>query len=129
MRFAFAATTAIFLSIALGGQALAATVNTTSGQVLLNHGEGYKLVAGSAQGDVGDTVVANPGGSAQIVYPDGCVVEVVPGAVTTIAAQSPCTSAGGMGPSVTTFAIGAVIVGGGVGAALLLQNKDKSASP
>ncbi len=128
MRFAFASS-AIFLSIALSVQALAATVNTTSGQVLLNRGEGYKLVTGSAQADVGDTVVANPGGSAQIVYPDGCAVDVVPGAVTTIAAQSPCTTAGGTGPSATTFAIGAVVVGGGVGAALLLQNKDKSASP
>ena len=127
MRVAFGAA-AIFLSIALGSQALAATVNTMSGQVLINRGEGYRLVAGSAQGDVGDTVVANPGGSAQIVYPDGCVVEVLPGAVTTIAAQSPCTASGGTGANATTYAIGAVVVGGGVAAAIFLQ-KDKSASP
>src|SRR6476646_2216804 len=105
MRVAFGAT-AIFLSIAPGSQALAATVNSMSGQVLLNRGDGYKVVAGSAQGAAGDTVVANPGGSAQIVYPDGCVVEVLPGAVTAIAAQSPCTTAGGMGANATTYAIG-----------------------
>ena len=52
MRVAFGAT-AIFLSITLGSQALAATVNSMSGQVLLNRGDGYRIVAGSAQGDAG----------------------------------------------------------------------------
>ena len=129
MRFAFIA---IMVFLASSGQALAATVNATSGQVLINRGEGYMMVAGSTQGNPGDTIVANPGGSAQIVYPDGCAVDVSPGSVATIAAQSPCgsssTSSSGLGTNATMFVIGAAAVGGGVAAALLLQ-KDKSASP
>jgi len=107
----------------------AATVNSVGGQVLINKGGGYQQVAGSTQANPGDSILVNPGGSAQIVYPDGCVVEVLPGAVATVAAQSPCAT-GGFSPGATTFVIGAVVVGGGIGAAVLLsQQSDKSASP
>ena len=150
---AVAASTAAILAICFAGQAFAATVRATGGQVLINRGEGYKMVAGTIQGGPGDTIVANPGGSAQIVYPDGCVVEVLPGSVAVINAQSPCSASnttvttgsvtpssttaeplstdgggGGSGISGTALALGAVAVGGGVGAAMLL-GKDKSSSP
>lgn len=155
MRVA-AATTAVLLAISFAGQALAATVRATGGQVLINRGEGYKMVAGTIQGGPGDTIVANPGGSAQIVYPDGCVVDVLPGSVAVINAQSPCSAANttvatasttasttpsstsndspstsggsGSGISGTALALGAVAVGGGAAAALFL-GKDKSSSP
>ena len=139
MRVAFASTAAL-LVISMASQALAATVNATSGQVLINRGEGYMMVAGSTQANAGDTIVVNPGGSAQIVYPDGCVVDVSPGSVAAVSAQSPCGGGGGSTSSTETaatnsgsnngtlFAIGALAVGGGVAAALLLQ-KDKSSSP
>lgn len=152
MRVA-AALTAVILGISFAGQAFAATVRATGGQVLINRGEGYKMVAGTVQGGPGDTIVANPGGSAQIVYPDGCVIDVLPGSVAVINAQSPCSSAnttvttgsttttaatepgspsdgggGGTGISGTALALGAVAVGGGVGAAMFL-GKDKSSSP
>ena len=90
---AVAASTAIVLAISFAGQAFAAQVRATGGQVLINRGEGYKMVAGTVQGGPGDTIVANPGGSAQIVYPDGCVVDVLPGSVAVINAQSPCSAA------------------------------------
>ena len=150
---AVAASTAIVLAVSFAGQAFAAQVRATGGQVLINRGEGYKMVAGTVQGGPGDTIVANPGGSAQIVYPDGCVVDVLPGSVAVINAQSPCSAAnttvttgstttssttsdtptdggsgGSSGISGTALALGAVAVGGGVGAALLL-GKDKSSSP
>jgi hypothetical protein len=123
----------------MASQALAATVNATSGQVLINRGEGYTMVAGSTQANAADTIVVNPGGSAQIVYPDGCVIDVSPGSVAAIAVRSPCGGGGGSNSSTETaatngvsngtmFAIGALAVGGGVAAALFLQ-KDKSASP
>jgi hypothetical protein len=96
------------------------------------------MVAGSTQANAGDAIVVNPGGSAQIVYPDGCVVDVSPGSVATISAQSPCgggsssstetASTNSGSNNATLFAIGALAVGGGVAAALFLQ-KDKSASP
>lgn len=154
MRVA-AASTAVILAISFAGQAFAAQVRATGGQVLINRGEGYRLVAGTVQGGPGDTIVANPGGSAQIVYPDGCVIDVSPGSVAVINAQSPCSvsttttvttgsattssttadtpsdsgaSGGGSGISGTALALGAVAVGGGVGAAMLL-GKDKSSSP
>jgi hypothetical protein len=108
-------------------------VNATQGQVLVNQGSGYQQVAGSVDVGSGSTVVVNPGGSAQIVYPDGCSVAVQPGSVYTIAPQSPCLAQGGgetsSGLNGTTLAIGAVVVGGGVAALLLLSNGDKSASP
>lgn len=110
--------------------ALAATVHVTGGQVFLSHGEGYRRLAGSAQARPGDRVVANPGGSGQIVYPDGCKVEVLPGTVAIITKQSPCGGGAtvGVGGDASTYAIGAVIVGGGVGAAALF-GKDGPSSP
>jgi hypothetical protein len=150
---AVAASTAAMLAICSAGQAFAATVRATGGQVLINRGEGYKMVAGTIQGGPGDSIVANPGGSAQIDYPDGCVVDVLPGSVVVINAQSPCSASnttvtsgsattssttpeplssdgggGGSGISGTALALGAVAVGGGVGAAMFL-GKDKSSSP
>ena len=110
-------------------------VNATQGQVLVNQGSGYQQVAGSVDVGPGSTVVVNPGGSAQIVYPDGCSVAVQPGSVYTIAPQSPCLAAGGgeatTGLSGSTLAIGAVVIGGGIAAILLLNNggSDKAASP
>jgi hypothetical protein len=127
---------AAFVSVSLAlfsTSAFAATVSATQGQVLVNQGSGYQQVAGSLDVGPGATVVVNPGGSGQIVYPDGCAVLIEPGSIYTISPQSPCLAQDGgqatSGPSGTTLAIGAVVVGGGVAALLLLNNKDKSASP
>ena len=76
--------------ILCGLPALATTVFATQGQVLINRGQGYQQVAGSSQANPGDTVVANPGGSGQIVYADGCTVQVRPGSIVSVAPQSPC---------------------------------------
>jgi hypothetical protein len=127
----------------------AATVKSISGRVLLNRGDGYKLVAGEALAEAGTTVMASPGARGQIIYPNGCVIYVNPPYVVTVEARSPCTAvaigqAGSLpGPTGTkatpgtasapgidagTFALGAAVVGGGVGAAILLSQKDRSAS-
>jgi hypothetical protein len=125
--FAFVAAIMLVFTVEL---ALAATVHVTGGQVFLSHGEGYRRLSGSAQARPGDRVVVNPGGSGQIVYSDGCKVEVKPGSVAIITNQSPCgggTSVGTGGDS-SMYAIGAVVVGGAVGAAALL-GKDGPSSP
>ena len=99
---------------------------------MVNQGSGYLQVVGATDAGPGATVVVNPGGSAQIVYPDGCSVAVQPGSVYTISPQSPCLAQGDQttsGVNGTTLALGAVVVGGGVAALLLLNSKDKSASP
>jgi hypothetical protein len=123
---------AFVFAVVFSAPSFAAMVNATQGQVLVNQGSGYQQVAGSVDVTPGGTIVVNPGGSAQIVYPDGCSVSVQPGSVYTIAPQSPCLAQGGSQATSaingTTLAIGAVVVGGGA-AALLLLNKDKSASP
>jgi hypothetical protein len=106
-------------------------VKAISGQVLLNRGDGYKLVAGQADAGVGATVVSNPGATAQIIYPDGCVVDVKPITVATISPQSPCnsgSSSAGLSSGTSPLVLGAAAVGVGVGAALLIGQKDSSAS-
>ena len=119
--------------VGLAAPCVAATVNAIQGQVLINRGQGYQKLDGTATANPGDSIVVNPGGSAQIVYPDGCTIQVAPGSVASIADQSPCQPGApqtGTSPiNGTTIAIGAVVVGGGIAAAILLNQKDKSASP
>ena len=71
--------------------------------------------------------VVGPGGSAQVVYADGCAVPVQPGSVVAVTPESPCLATGAIDPSPgisgTTLAIGAVAVGGGTAALLLLSRK------
>jgi hypothetical protein len=130
------ASLAFILGVSTSASSFAAIVTVLQGQVLVNRGgQGYQLVEGSSEANPGDMVVVNPGGIAQIVYPDGCTVQVQPPSVVAIAPQSPCQTEqeASQQPSVngTTLAIGAVVVvGGGVAAAILLsQKKDKPASP
>jgi hypothetical protein len=69
---------------------LGATVDTVRGQVAINRGAGFTPLTTGTEAKVGDVLMANPGASARVVYPDGCAVDVRPGAVVSIAAQSPC---------------------------------------
>ena len=148
MRYV-AAVSAFCLGVWATPCAFATTVTAEQGQVLLNSGgQGYRLVQGPTNARPGDMIVVNPGGMARIVYDDGCVSEVRPPTVVTIA-QSPCQiqqqrkaaelpppsegePQGGMfsGVSTTTaIVVGGLLVGGGVAAAVLLSHKDKAASP
>ena len=85
-----AAVSAFWLALWAGPCAFATTVTAEQGQVLLNTGQGYRLVQGSTNVNPGDMIVVNPGGLARIIYDDGCVREVRPPAVTAISAQAPC---------------------------------------
>ena len=123
--------------------AFATTVTAEQGQVLLNTGQGYRLVQDSTNVNPGDMIVVNPGGMARITYDDGCVTEVRPPAVTAISSQSPCQLQqqkqgssqddqqgephGGI--STTHVVLGTALVGGGVAAWFLLSHKGKPASP
>jgi hypothetical protein len=55
---------------------------------------GYETVRGATNLNPGDTVMVQAGGSAQIVYPDGCVVPVEVGAVVAVGEASPCVNLG-----------------------------------
>jgi hypothetical protein len=117
-------------------------VNALQGQVLVNTGQGYRLVDGSIQLEAGATVVANPGAVAQVVYGGGCTVTVQPGSVYQIAGGAPCgtarpvpsgalADAGGSssaaasqsGGNGTLWVVGgAALVAGGAGAYLIAQS-------
>jgi hypothetical protein len=81
---------AFALAAAAGTPALAATVLSDQGHVLVNHGEGYRLVTQPTEVAPGHLVIVNPGGAGRVAYPDGCTVDVRPGAVYSVAPRSPC---------------------------------------
>jgi hypothetical protein len=117
--------------------AQAAMLEAIQGQVMVNTGNGYRFVSGTVELKPGDMVIANSGGAAQLAYDDGCSVQVQAGSVVTVGPQSPCAANqansgnASLGLTPGTLAVGAVVVGGGVGAAMLLggSNGDKPASP
>jgi hypothetical protein len=74
------------------GPCLAATVEPSQGSLSINHGQGFEPVGGPTTANVGDSLMVAPGGTATVVYDDGCKVTVQPEGVTTIAPLSPCAS-------------------------------------
>ena len=86
----------VFLTGALlaSSSATAASLENVMGAVLVNRGDGYKTIDHSAVLTPGHSVMAKPGGSARLVYDNGCVVEVRPGAVVAVRSEAPCASAG-----------------------------------
>ena len=81
---------AVLACLPLGQAALSATIESTSGQVLLNRGEGFLPTEAGSPADVGTTIMVQPGGTAVIVYSDGCRVNAEPGKVFTVTPLSPC---------------------------------------
>ena len=81
---------ALIAAVSFEAAAHAATVRAVQGQVLVNAGQGYRLVDGSTQLEPGGTVVANPGAIAEVVYSGGCTVTVQPGSVYLVVSQPPC---------------------------------------
>jgi len=111
--------------ILLSSAAHAATVTTSAQKVYVNSGGGYHVVKGTVTVKPGDTVMAGPNGSAAITWPDGCKSTVAPGAVVPVTDVSPCQATTGL----DEFAVGALVVGAGVTAAVLISNNDNGASP
>jgi hypothetical protein len=142
----------LFSALALGCTVLAASPAWSAvlepgfGDLTINHGQGFKPVTSAANANVGDSVMVGPGGSATIVYEDGCKVDVRPGAVMTIAALSPCASGSNaqgppnsyypgckIGPDGRPYdcgsdwagwAIAALLFGGGLAAFFIEANKN-----
>jgi hypothetical protein len=61
-----------------------ATYVLPDGTVLMSQGDGFRPLNGKTEVGVGTTVVAAPDGLGKIVYPDGCVISVIPGYVATV---------------------------------------------
>ena len=72
--------------------AMAATLEIVTGAVLVNRGNGYMTIHGPAALSRGHSVIAKSGGSAQLVYDNGCIVEVKPGAVVVVHDDAPCAA-------------------------------------
>ena len=95
---------------------LAATIEPVKGNLSINHGQGFEKVNGRVSAGVGDAVMVSPNGSAVVAYPDGCKVNVEPGAVITIAPISPCASGSfaqdqSHSPQLGTYIVGAGVLG------------------
>ena len=91
--------------------AVAATLEAIQGEVMVNRGNGYRFVSGTIELTLGDMVIVNGAGSAQLSYEDGCIVPIAAGSVATVGEQSPCANQGASAPTGVapgTLAIGAL---------------------
>jgi hypothetical protein len=68
------------------------TIEPVQGDISFSQGQGFQRVDGRVQANVGDSVMVGPDGAANVVYSDGCRVNVQPGSVASIAPLSPCAS-------------------------------------
>ena len=117
----YLALSAFLLAGVLSLPALAATVDSVQAPVSLNTGNGFRHIAGTTGAKVGDQVMAGPGGSAKIVYGDGCVEQVDPGTVVTVKEAPPCQV--GAHPA-RPYIIGAAVVGGAVAIGVIVSNNN-----
>jgi hypothetical protein len=93
----------------------AASLVSIYGGVRANSGSGFHQVGDGAQVASGTSVMAAPGGSAEILYSDGCRIPVRPGVVEVVAPISPCAL--GQKPQSSSFydVLGAgAVIGGSV---------------
>lgn len=111
-------------ALLLSSSAWAASVEPGQGPLTVNQGQGFRPVDNRVDANVGDSIMVGPGGSATVVYDDGCTVDVQPGTVTTVAPLSPCASgsyAQGNNNDNTGAEVGAAIVVGGVAGTLIYE--------
>lgn len=114
----------------------AATLTGIAGAIFVSQGAGYMPVKKPMKVNPGDSILANPGAGAQVVFDDGCVVEVQPGKVFVVGHVSPCQAGIGTGSLKDTVVVpeedsialpaiaGVVAVAGGVGLIIALSDDD-----
>lgn len=117
---------ALCLAILLSSSSWAATIEPGKGDLTINQGSGFQPVNTRVDANIGDSVMVAPGGTATVVYDDGCKVDVQPGAVTTIASISPCASGSYAEDDNWT---GALIMGTAAGVALGFGIYEAAQSP
>jgi len=98
--------------------AQAATLNDIKGGIFVSQGAGYHAARTPVQLNAGDSVLANPGSSAKVVFGDGCTVAVQPGMVFTVPETSPCKAALPEDSVNWPLVAGGVLVAGGIGIAI-----------
>jgi hypothetical protein len=105
-----------------------ATVQTITGTLSLNRGDGFVEVISFAEAPAGSQVMANPGSQGKIVYYDGCEFTVSPGTVYTVQDGSPCQSGVRRGPA-RNYVIGGLVVAGAAVAVVALTAAGDSGGP
>ncbi len=68
-------------------------VDAISGTILINRGTGYAPIDQPRVAYAGEMLMARRGGSARLVYEDGCTVPVEANTVVVVQDRSPCASA------------------------------------
>lgn len=132
---------AFSLTIFLSLSAQAATLEAIKGGVMVSRGGGaYQTVDKPTALSAGDSVIANPGAAARVVFENGCTDTVQPGMVYRVP-ESPLCHTGSNPPDYsygslkdavpvveerdyTALAVGAAVVAGGVGIAILASGDD-----
>lgn len=123
--------------------AISATLQVISGYVAVNRGGGARPVTGALELRVGDTVIARDGGSAVIVYQDGCRVQVDATQLAKVRGdagdskdkdieRSPCSSGPGpegLGQVPAGFTFGAIGISAAVGRTLINGIGDANENP
>ena len=122
---AITATLAAIGFVGVASVATAATLDSISGQVVVNRGKGPTAVKGPTQVNVGDVVTASSKGSARIVYSASCSVPVAPGTSVTVTHDDHCHLGLAGGPS-NGLLIGAGVVAIGAGVAIIVINDPSS---
>lgn len=128
---------ALFLVILFSYSAQAATLEAIKGGVLVSRaGSSYKAVSQPTPLNAGDSVIANPGGTAKVVFGNGCVDTIEPGMVYRVPDTPLCHTGsytyGSLKDAVpvvaetrdyTALAVGTAVAGG-VGIAILASSDD-----
>ncbi len=130
MKLKLVVTVAV-LSLLANIAAEAATLNPTGGTIFTRTGgQGFHRVTGPTEVQPGDTVMAAPDGSAQIVLGDGKVITVGPGQVVVVpqSSFSDGTQPGGIDPTYVLIG-GAAAVGIGVGIYYATKGSSTPAAP
>jgi hypothetical protein len=95
MFAAFAAVGVMIASPALAADASAAQLGAIKGSVMVSK-NGKMVSASGAVLKAGDRIVTQANGSASVKFADGCVVNLKPASMITVAAKSPCASGAGL---------------------------------
>lgn len=105
-------------ALLLTSHAQAATVEVIQAKVSVNAGKGFVRITGSAAVRPGNSVMAAPGGSAEIVYDNGCRQRVEPGSVAVVQQNPQCDVETNDHAALT----GLLVVGGVVGGVIAIHN-------
>lgn len=81
---------AVFVLAVAASASLAAgaLLRVDAGEVLVNTGDGFKAIASGSEVPPGSQVLASPNTVAAVVYPDGTVVPIQPGAMIYVSASA-----------------------------------------